>query len=284
MISEKFILFLITINSSMKINYHTHTTYSDGKNSMEEYVKVAIDNNFSEIGFSDHFILLPSGSFPPYSMKLNDLTKYINEARSLRKKYRSKIKIKIGIEVDFFPENCKDVAKILSKYPFDYTIIAVHYVNSFPFDTLDAINEWKNFDNNEIIRIYKSYYELVMESINIGLFDIVAHIDLIKKFGFIPNYDFRDYEKKLIDLIAQKDIVVEINSSGLRHPIKEIYPSERIVRIIAEKKIPVILSTDAHEVKHLIEGYEKVLDFARKFQLKKIATFNKRKRNIHELV
>ena len=160
----------------------------------------------------------------------------------------------------------------------------MHYVNSFPFDTLDAIDEWKNFDNNEIIRIYKSYYELVMESINIGLFDIVAHIDLIKKFGFIPNYDFRDYEKKLINLIAQKDMVIEINSSGLRHPVKEIYPSERIVRIIAEKKIPVILSTDAHEVKHLIEGYEKVLDFARKFQLKKIATFNKRKRNIHELV
>ena len=144
----------------MKVDYHLHTHYSDGEADFEEYIKEAIDLGFSEIGFSDHYSLLPSGKEENYSLRNKYIARYIQEDKILQKKYKRHISIKIGVEIDYFPQNFRRVITFLNRFPFDYYIVGIHYVGSFLFDSPISEETWQKFSQDEVNEIYKKTLSL----------------------------------------------------------------------------------------------------------------------------
>jgi len=237
----------------MKVDYHLHTFYSDGENDFEDYIKEAIELNFSEIGFSDHYTLLPSGKEESYSLKNKDIEKYIQELTDLQKKYHDRICIKIGIEIDYFPQNFRRVLAFLNRYPFDYYIVGIHYVGDFLFDSPISEETWQRFSQEEINEIYDKYFELIVKAIDTGGFQILAHPDLIKKYNYKATINLSKLYKNVIYALKNTDITLEVNQAGLRHPVHEIYPEEKLLKIALQNDISLCISSDSHNIKHFVK-------------------------------
>ena len=167
--------------------------------------------------------------------------------------------------------------KNINKYDFDYIIGSVHKVNKWPVDHpdyKDAYNDWN------IKHLYKEYFSIVESMVKSELFDIIGHIDLIKIFdNKLPENDIDEIIKNLLLIIKENNIVVEINTNGFNKPVNEFYPSDHILEKIIEMNIPVTFGSDAHNSDRVGENIKKVYTKLKKYGVKKIATFNKRKRS-----
>ncbi|MCX7837752.1 MAG: histidinol-phosphatase [candidate division WOR-3 bacterium] len=244
-------------------DYHIHPGYSlDAEGSLEDYIKIAIKLNYKEIGFTPHLEISKKRKETDDYVRLNNkivdmrsdwLSYYFAEIERLRKRYKE-IKIKAGIEVGYYPEEEEEIREIIKKYPFDYILGAVH--------SLDAISITESKENEKLIKnfpdvnIYlERYFQLLKKAIESKIFTHIAHIDMYKKFGYkffgdrIKEKGLK-YLKEILKLIKKNNISLEINTSGLRQPFKEIYPSEEIIKL--SKKIGIkkfIIGSDTHYLK-----------------------------------
>ena len=247
----------------MLIDYHTHNylcKHAEGV--LEEYIVHAISLGFQEIGCSDH-APMPDGFDAPHRMTVEQFHKiYKPDVLRLQEKYRGKIDVKFALEGDFFPGTESWVKEFNSQHKFDYIIGSVHYLGEWGFDNPIFVHEYeaRNIDD-----VYTQYYDHIKRSAAAKLFDIVGHCDLVKKFGHRPSKNMEEVLRESFKVVKSSDIAVEINTSGLRKPVKEIYPSEQILKILHEYRIPLALGSDAHApgdvgkdftiAKQLIEKY-----------------------------
>ena len=218
----------------LRTNYHIHTQWSDGDNSVEEVVRAA-EKVFDEIAITDHLVIKPDGSQEPYSIPAGKIKSYLKEIE----KVEAQVRVLKGLEVDYFPESERIIENLLKELDLDLVIGSVHFVDMAPIDLSEEF--WIGKSQREVDEIYKKYYELVEMASSSGLFDVIGHLDLPKKFGrrsdiFPENLDVE---------------VVEINTSGLRYPAREIYPAEAICRKLVQKKVRFTIGTDAHSLNHL---------------------------------
>lgn len=244
----------------MLYNYHTHTTYCDGKTPAEEMVQRAIELGFSEIGFSGHsytaFDLEPC-------MSLEGTEKYKKEINALKKIYKDKIKILLGIEYDYYSD--------CSQEGYDYILGSVHYLfkNGEYLCTdlsrqkqIDAVNKYFNGDFYAYI---EEYYSLVADLYNKTKCDIVGHFDLIVKYnadGSLFDTGHPRYIaawKKAADAIIKTPAVVEINTGGIaRGHVNEPYPAKEIIDYFKSHGKKLIFSSDCHNKDYLLCGYDDV--------------------------
>ena len=201
---------------------------------MEDYVRVAIDKGLDEMGFSDHFPLLHI-EMQNISMKMEELPFYFSCISALKEKFRGRIEIKSGLEVDYTPETEKQTRKILKKYNLDYVLGSCHFLGEWPIDHPDHIDEWKKRD---VALVYKEYFQRINKMADTGIFDIIAHIDLVKKFGFIPEINLTNIYKDAALHIKKNNLCLEVNTSGLRKPVKEIYPAQEFLKICFDADVP----------------------------------------------
>lgn len=251
----------------MKLSYHVHSSWSDGKSSLEEIVKSAEEINIHELGISDHFIISPDGTYYPWSMDKRALSEYVQNIKNLK----SKIPLRLGLEVDFFPETVSELKKILLKYPFDYLIGSVHVVDGILID-----DNLQDLSIDQFDQLVKKYWQRVYEMCESRTFDIVGHLDLFKKFGLKSNTSMPEIEKALLS-ISKNKMAVEINTSGWFFPAKEQYPSTSILKKIKELDIPIIVNADAHAASNLTRGYDEAYQLLHQIGFDKQARFEKRK-------
>jgi histidinol-phosphatase (PHP family) len=126
--------------------------------------------------------------------------------------------------------------------------------------------------------LYVQYFATLKNAAASGLFDIVGHCDVVKVFGYRPDREYDDILRDAMKAIKENDLVVEINTSGLRKPVREIYPSEEILEIIREMRIPLTLGSDSHRPEDVGRDFDLALELVRKFGDGKITIFDKRKR------
>jgi histidinol-phosphatase (PHP family) len=247
-------------------NYHTHCKFCDGQGEPEDYVIEAINLGMKEIGFSSHGPL-PSGITNTYCIKSELFSEYVKTIRDLKIKYIDKIKIFLGLEVDFVPGIENFQAPFLSE--LDYTIGSVHYVerdSSGNYWPVDADDELFCRDVNEIFggKIQSSveaYFSLVRQMASEKKHDIIGHLDLIKKNNFNGKYFdekerwYRNSVLETLAVIKEFDWIVEVNTAGLRRPVKEIYPSPWIIKKCKELNIKFIVNADAHRPKDLMKDF-----------------------------
>ena len=220
----------------MLIDLHNHTPLcKHATGAPEEYIEKAVEKGIDIYGFADH---APMNFDPKYRMAFEEMEKYEQTVSDLSKKYEN-IKILLGYEVDFTPT----VDERVLKRDVDYLIGSVHFLNNWGFDNPEFIKEWKNRDVDDI---YKEYFHLIEKMAESKMFNIVGHLDLIKVFGYKPKTPVKDIAKNAIKAIKKADMSVELNTAGLRKPVKELYPSNEILEMILEEGIDITFSSDAH--------------------------------------
>jgi len=278
-------------------DWHTHNSLCrHAVGGINDYVKKAIDLNLDLIGFSDHFPYeflqgIERIPYEEYGMKLNELESYISGVERLRSIYEGKVDIKIAFELDFIQHQANVHKKFLNKYieRLDYILGSVHILQGrsglFAFDDNRFLNKYYLYGNVE--DLYLDYYLTLQEMITSPdfKFNIISHFDLPKKFNKKPEKSqlIDNQVIKTLELIKKKDLVIEINTSGLRKPVKEQYPSEIILKEMHELDIPILLGSDAHHPDELGFEFKKTIKLIRKIGYNKLAYFEKRKISFIEL-
>ena len=152
----------------------------------------------------------------------------------------------------------------------------MHFLNGTRVENNDAF--WKKLSYNEIYERYVEYYNAVKQMAESGICDVVAHLDLIKRDGYLPKRSVLPLVEETLDAVSENNLCVEVNTTGMRKPAKEIHPSFEILKLCKKKGIPVTIGTDAHEVGqidlYLAEGMEIIKDVG----YAELAVFEKRKR------
>ena len=238
----------------------------------EAYVEQALKVGLSEVGFSDHAPLV-SHEDARYTMSRKQLPAYHQMMDRVRKKYPN-FTIKIGIEADYIPGFEKQTKAILDEYPYDFVIGSIHFIDAWAFDDPEEQVKWKDKD---IDRVYRDYYKLLRGSAESGLYDILGHVDLVKKFGHRPTSDISEEIKKTATVFKKTGITVEINTSGLRKPVKEIYPSLSVLKIYKEAGVPITFSSDSHDPVDVGRDYDKAYLHAKEAGYKEYNVFKNRK-------
>ena len=259
----------------MLIDYHIHTIFSDGKNDLIDYVDEAVKRKIDEIGFSDH-IHFKKAVWP--TMNFTDLPNYVNKITQLKK--ASKISIKMGLEVDFVPSKMNRLMRMITKFDFDYLVGSIHAIGDWSFDDERQIHKWKGKNVDEV---YQQYFALVQSMTKSGLFDIVGHLDLVKKFDFRPKKDISGLLFETVEIISKSNMCIEVNTAGLRKPCREVYPSEKLIKMCFDKGLPITLGSDAHSPEEVGADFDKAADLLRKIGYTEIVRFTGRNREFVEL-
>ncbi len=259
----------------MKINYHIHTTFSDGSSSMPDYCKAAIQKGFDEIAFTDHLTVFPDGSVEPHSLSLLKLESYVREVKTVSEKYKDRLTVRLGLEVDYIPGNENILEDVLKNYDFDLLIGGVHFVGNICIDSSRQRRVMEQeVKRNGFNKFYSAYLSIVAKAIETGFFDILGHMDLVRIWGFTPsNGDFE--EQRVLNLVKRKNMCLEVSSRGMRQPVKSIYPSHRIMSEARELEIPIVIGTDAHTSEEIDYAYDFLTSYVRTFGYTRVATFNR---------
>lgn len=237
----------------MIASYHCHTKWSDGDGEVADYIRAAHAKGIGKIGISDHYVLTPDCTTPDWSMPLDALDDYIEDVASAACTAGDNLVVKTGIEADYFPGGESSISEALSGRPLDYIIGAVHSVDGFPID--DQIADWEALQQRERNDIIRGYWVRIRQMAESGLFHIVAHLDLTKKFGFHPNIDISTEIRFALDAIARAGMIVELNTSGWYDMAKEAYPSIALLKACRSRDIAVIISSDAHHPANITRGF-----------------------------
>jgi len=256
------------------INYHNHTPLcGHATGEISEYIEKAIELGIREMGFSDH-APMPEGLREGISMKPEEAEVYIGNVLAEKDKYEGKLDVRLGFEVDFplFDTFNRDY---FSDPRIDYLIGSCHFIDGWPFDHPDYIDE---FSRRDVDEIYLRYYEIMGELVDSGLFDIVGHMDLVKKFGHRAKSDLSGKVRELSRKISKRGMAAEINTSGLLKPVGEIYPSREIVEIFFQENVPITLGSDSHSPESVGYGYESALEMVKSVGYRKLSGFRKRER------
>jgi histidinol-phosphatase (PHP family) len=259
----------------MKTSYHVHTRWSDGGEKIPAYVRAAGEMGLDELGFSDHYVLHPSGDQIRWGIPLNKLPRYVAEVRAAAQKSPEGLTIRLGIEMDYFPEQEDAIRKVLGEYPFDYVIGSVHFFHEFPID--EAAEIWERIAQSERDEIIRGYWVRMKRMAESGLFDVAGHLDLTKKFGYRPSTEPAEEISAALGAIAEKGMVVELNTAGWHVPVGEQYPSEDILRECFERGIPVIVAADAHKPENLTRDYPRAYALLRQIGFTELALFAERR-------
>ncbi len=256
----------------MRIDLHNHTTRCNhAVGTMDEYLLRAIELGIDIYGFSEH---APMDFDPYYRLGFEEMELYRNEVLDAKERYKDSINILLGYEVDYLPGHMDE--RVLDA-KVDYLIGSVHFIDKWSFDNPEFIGGWQSKDIDEI---WQAYFEATEAMANSGKFDIVGHLDLIKVFKFMPKQDTRLLAKNALLAIKQSNMVLEINTAGLRKPVGELYPSRALLEEAYALDIPITFSSDAHAVEHIGAGYEKARALAKEIGYTKVATFEGRDRQL----
>jgi histidinol-phosphatase (PHP family) len=156
----------------------------------------------------------------------------------------------------------------------------VHFINKWGFDNPEFIGEYKNKNIDEI---WQEYFNLIKDMAKSNLFQIVGHLDLIKVFNFKPKKDIKLIAKDAIKEIKKANMSVEINTAGLRKPVREQYPSKELLELIYEHDIPITFGSDAHQISQIGFEYEKVLNLVKSIGFNFCVSYINKEMQLHKI-
>lgn len=191
--------------------------------------------------------------------------------------------LRLGIECDFVPGAEARTAELLEARDFDYVVGSVHFVGE---DAVDhpGWDVWKGGGDPD--EVWRRYFEALAECARSGLFDILAHPDLVKVWGGarpLPRRDLRHFYEPAVEAIAASGIAVEVSTAGLRKPVEELYPARGFAEMCVEAGASFALSSDAHVPEHVGFAYDRAVDFLDGLGVGEICVFEQRRRRLAPL-
>lgn len=258
-------------------DYHMHTPRCNHAiGSVAEYAEAAIAIGLTEIGISDHSPM-PGDYDKAWRMDRSELAGYIEEVEAVRERFAGRLAVKLGMEADFHPGTEGYVREMIDGYAWDYVIGSVHYIGDWGFDNPDDMSCWQSCDVEDA---YCDYFDLVAASAEAGMFDIIGHPDLIKKFGHRPPVGSRKVaaaEKRMLEAIRASGAAMEISSAGLRKPVAEVYPHGRLIAEAAAMDIPFSFGSDAHAPGEVGHAMDQCLAMLKACGVNEVVSFSERR-------
>jgi histidinol-phosphatase (PHP family) len=191
--------------------------------------------------------------------------------------------LRLGIEADFIPGAEDRIQNLLDGRDFDYVVGSVHFIGDVAVDHSDY-DAWGTAGDPD--RVWRRYFDTLAEAARAGLFDVLAHPDLVKVWGPQrprPDRDPRFYYEPAVEAIAETGIAVEVSTAGLRKPVAELYPSRAFAEMCVEAGAPFALSSDAHVPEQVGYEYERALELLGDLGVAEICVFERRERRLEPL-
>lgn len=246
----------------MRLDYHVHLELDDyqspllfKKGRLRRYIEQAQTTGVDEIGISEHcyrfrefapvFAHMQRPETPPFVRNflehrfVDSLEAYVEFLLDVQKEGWP---VKIGLEVDFFPESAELTREILKGYPWDYVMGSVHFLGTFSVDAAASVG-WPERD---VEATYAEYFGIWNEACVSGVFNTMAHPDLLKKFGHRPASPPHALYAEAAMAAHRAGVAVEVSSAGLRKPVAEIYPGKELLAAFYDAGVPITLGSDAH--------------------------------------
>lgn len=269
------------------VNYHTHTTFCDGGQAPEAYVKKAIELSMSQLGFSAH---APVPFENKWSMKYDSMPAYKQEIERLQKQYFPQIQIWKSLEIDYIPGITNEFDYFNKQLQLDYVIGAVHLVKNMEGKLwfIDGPEEGyveglKTLFNNDARRAVEMYYNQINAMVQSQKLDFIAHIDKVKMnnknryFSTEEAWYIKSIEQTL-NLISSKDIAIEVNTRGIyKKKCEELFPGIDILKMVYLKKLPIVVNSDAHQPEELINQFNETFVVLKDIGFKGYYVFNGKK-------
>jgi histidinol-phosphatase (PHP family) len=227
------------------IDLHVHTSRcGHAAGSPKQYVEAARRAQIRTLGFADH-LPLPDGFPDGYAMSWPDLPAYVDDvlAAAARSASDGGPRVLLGIEADWIAGHELLVAGALRAHPFDFVIGSVHFVDGW---ALDDPREMAGYDRWSTEALWTRYFSDLAAAASTGLFDVMAHPDLVKKFGFFPEFDTTALFEETAAVLAECGVAVEVNTAGLRKPCEELYPGRDLLAACRRRGVPATMGSDAH--------------------------------------
>lgn len=240
---------------------------------LDELVAAAIDRGLDEIGIADHMPLYYCDD-PELAMRPDELPLYVEAVLEVKERFADRMTVRLGIEADYHPETMEMRARELAKYPWDYVIGSVHILDGWVFDDPRRLEVYEGLDIDEF---YERYLGAVADMVETGLYDIVGHMDLAKKFNFRPGIDLSPHYARILAKMAARRVCYEINTAGLRWPADEMYPDPAFVEMAHEMGVPVTLGSDAHTPGDVARDFDMALDLLSEVGYDRTASFEGRR-------
>ena len=270
----------------MLTDYHVHLRQDDIEATAESHFTPAnIDRyrehadraGIAELGFAEHMYrfteALTIWDHPFWKeWALDDLDLYCEVVAASP--------ARLGIEADFVPGAEDRTANLLDRRPFDFVIGSIHFIGDRSLDT-EEFTIWD--ERSDPDEIWRRYFETLAAAARSGLFDVLAHPDLVKvwgRAGRMPSRDPRHFYEPAVEAIADSGVSVEVSTAGLRKAVGEIYPSDPFMEMCVDAGATFALSSDAHEPGQLGFEYPAAVDFLARHGVREIATFEGRVRRL----
>jgi histidinol-phosphatase (PHP family) len=240
---------------------------------MGAYVKSAIEKGLKEICFLDHMTISKPGS--RLSMTPGEVPFYFQATQNLKKSFNGIISVKAGLEVDFSSESTDLIQEILKIFPFDVIGSSLHFPGNI--DVVSRNSDWNKgrFDTDYVYELYFSKLKTMLEY---DYFDVICHIDLPKKFGRKPSRNFDKEFDEIITIIKDKDLTVELNTSGYDNPVSEAYPGPDIIKKCHKAGVSMTLGSDAHHPDDVGRHFDRAISLLRSAGYTHLASFTGRRR------
>jgi histidinol-phosphatase (PHP family) len=272
----------------MLTDYHVHlrpdepgtaaSDYFTAANA-ERYREVAEQRGIAELGVSEHIhrfhAALDVWNHPWWCENAaDDLDEYVEFVRE-------ETDLRLGIEADFVAGREDRLANLLERHPWDYVIGSVHFLRDHAVDMPGAFDVWGRGESPE--KVWRRYFETLAEAARTGLYDIMAHPDLVKVWGKgrgVPDGDLRRYYEPAVEAFAEVGVAVEVSTAGLRKPVGEIYPAPAFLEMVVEAGCPIALSSDAHVPEHIGHAYDDALELLEAAGVGELCVFERRERRL----
>lgn len=274
----------------MLTDYHVHLRPDDydatpdrffTPENAQRYRAAAAERGIGELGISEHIHRFTAAldvwqhDWWQRNAK-DDIDQYVEFLREQE--------LRVGIEADMVRGREEQTAALLDAREWDYVVGSVHFLQDQAVDMRDS--EWDIWESADADEVWRRYFQTLGHAASTGLFDILAHPDLVKVWGKgapRPEGEPRRFYELAMPGIEAADIAIEVSTAGLRKPVGEIYPDAEFLRMCLDLGKPVALSSDAHVSEDLGHGYDRAVAFLREQGVTELATFSGRRRIMEPL-
>ncbi len=265
-------------------DYHVHTARcGHAGGTMREFVDSALVHGLAEIAFTDHiplYFLPGEDPDPNLAMTRTELSGYVEEVRALGEEYRGRIDVLLGLEADYAEGHEPALREILAAYDWDVVLGSVHWVAG---SWIDAPGSATRHRDEGTVFLWWEYWRLVAKACATGLFDVMTHFDLPKKFGNRMPDSLRAAEDRAVEAAREARVAIEVSSAGLRKAVGEEYPAPDLLQRLVAAGIPIVFSSDAHAPAEVAWGRKRIVSAAREAGATEQLSFRRRERRTHPI-
>jgi histidinol-phosphatase (PHP family) len=248
----------------------------------ERYREAAEERGVAELGVAEHVhrfkAALDVWQHPWWRRwATDDIDAYVGFVRE-------QTDLRLGIEADHVGGREDRMANLLDGHDWDYVVGSVHFLGDYAVDTDDETDVWRHEVSAE--RVWRRYFDALAQSALAGIYDIIAHPDLVKIWGSArpqPDVDLRRYYEPAIEAMLDADVAMEVSTAGLRKPVGEIYPARGMIEMAVDAGVPIALSSDAHRPEDIAFGYDRALELLAECGVGELAVFERRERRLEPI-